>query len=357
MAANKLGHYRFYLFRLINNAEIAIKLAGMKTIFYLLLVLFVNPVFSQQKKAGFATADRKARSAEPLTVDALAADLTSSCKTDIEKVRAIFRWITEHIDYNTTLFSKTRKNPIAPANYEEPDDTSKTLKPLTERVAQIVLQRRIAVCEGYAKLFKSLCDHAGIRSEIICGYAKTDFNRQNQKFKTNHSWNAVYVDSNWHLLDVTWASGFVTYSTNEFIRSYDDYYFFTPPQYFIRDHYPEDLQWTLLTDPPAIREFYQSPFRYTAFIKQRVTSFLPAKGIIEAAVGDTIRFEVETEVLPPNLFITNSPGIDTGTSFPRPLAGAAKKAIFTYTIPPAPAPWLYVISNGEVILRYKLNLR
>src|SRR6185369_15894085 len=124
-------------------------------------------------------------------------------KTDLEKVRAIFRWITGHIDYNTTVLAKTRKASFV--DYEEPDDTSTVLKPLTERVAQIVLQKRKSVCEGYAKLFKSLCDHAGVRSEVICGYAKPNLDRQGLKFKTNHSWNAVFVDSSWHVLDVTWA--------------------------------------------------------------------------------------------------------------------------------------------------------
>jgi transglutaminase/protease-like cytokinesis protein 3 len=321
----------------------------------LVLLLIVKLSFSQTQ-VDFSTIDRYAAMTDATTVDALTFKLTASYKTDLEKVRAIFRWITEHIEYNTTVLAKTRKT--AMVSYEEPDDTSAVLKPLTERVAQIVLQKRKSVCEGYAKLFKSLCDHAGIRSEVICGYAKPNLDRQSLKFKTNHSWNAVYVDSSWHLLDVTWASGFTTYSSNEFIRSFDEYYFFTPAQYFIRDHYPEDLQWTLLTDPPTLREFYQSPFRYTGFIKQRVISFLPAKGIIEATAGDSIRFEIATENGQSHLLVTDSlPGdVDLDNSRSNKMTPAPKTVVI-YQIPVNAKPWLYVICNGEIVLRYKLNLK
>jgi Uncharacterized protein involved in cytokinesis, contains TGc (transglutaminase/protease-like) domain len=32
----------------------------------------------------------------------------------------------------------------------------------------------------------------------------------NRRFAVNHTWNSVYIDSTWYLLDVTWASGVVT---------------------------------------------------------------------------------------------------------------------------------------------------
>ena len=183
--------------------------------------------------------------------------MASLGKTDREKVRAIFRWITEHIDYNVMPFGQ-RKN-ITRQFYEEPDDSTVALPPLNERVAAKVLNKGVAFCEGYSRLFKTLCDHAGIKAEIIYGYARTNNNR---RFAVNHTWNSVYIDSSWYLLDVTWASGVVCYG-NEYIRQYNDFYFLTPPSEFIRDHYPEDLQWTLLNDPPVYREYGQSPFRYS----------------------------------------------------------------------------------------------
>ena len=80
---------------------------------------------------------------------------------------------------------------------------------------------------------------------------------------------------------------------NEYIRQYNDFYFLTPPDEFIRDHYPEDLQWTLLKDPPVYREFAQSPFRYSGYVKAGVSSYFPAKGVIDVSVGDTVLIELK----------------------------------------------------------------
>ena len=68
----------------------------------------------------------------------LANQLTASCKTDREKVKAIFKWITENISYRTFVRQKkiTHTNKIQP---DEPEDTNE-LKPLNERVAEMVLK-------------------------------------------------------------------------------------------------------------------------------------------------------------------------------------------------------------------------
>ena len=88
---------------------------------------------------------------------------------------------------------------------------------LDERVARIVLKRKQTVCAGYARLFKTLCDFAGIKSEIITGYAKTNL-MSSRQFKCNHNWNAVLIDSNWYLLDATWASGYLKFFRNRIYK-------------------------------------------------------------------------------------------------------------------------------------------
>jgi len=284
-------------------------------------------------------------------VENLSKKLTASSKTDYEKVRSIFLWITDNISYHTKSITNGRKKSdnefIA-----ETDDTSSTLQPLVEHVAEIVLKRGTAVCDGYTKLFKSLCDHAGIRNEIVMGYAKTNFST-NTKFRTNHSWNAVFVDSSWHLIDVTWASGFVYGSL--YVKSFDDYYFFTSPRYFIRDHYPEDLKWTLLNDPPVLREMYQSPFAYTEFLRQKIVSFSPAKGILEAAIGDTLRFYIESEYQKITMAVSDMAFADSATI--KTLSSLNGKAEYSYIVKDDSPQWLYIVCNDEIILRYRLNVK
>jgi len=321
---------------------------------FFLAILFFLPLrfFSQVGQTNFYTIDSKVESIPVANTDTLAKQLASLGKTDREKVRAIFRWITEHIDYNVMPFGQRKKIPRQ--FYNEPDDSNVALPPLNERIAAKILNTGVAFCDGYSRLFKTLCEHAGINAEVIYGYARTNSNR---RFAVNHAWNSVYIDSTWYLLDVTWASGVISYG-NEYIRQYNDFYFLTPPSDFIRDHYPEDLQWTLLKDPPIYREYGQSPFRYSGYIKAGVNSYFPAKGVIDVSVGDTILIELKARAEVRDLFVSESPVLDTAQLtkiFPENTRG--EKLVLKYNITTATGEWLYVFCNEELALRYKLNVK
>ena len=56
---------------------------------------------------------------------------------------------------------------------------------------------KCVVCEGYAKLFKALCDHYDIDCIIVTGQAGTDD-------KGPHMWNYVRLNEHWFLVDCTW---------------------------------------------------------------------------------------------------------------------------------------------------------
>jgi len=320
--------------------------------FFLAILFFVSLRFYSQGQTNFYSIDSKVGSIPVAKADTLAKQLASLGKTDREKVRAIFRWITEHIDYNVMPFGQRKKIPRQ--FYKEPDDSNAALPPLNERIAAKVLNTGVAFCDGYSRLFKTLCDHAGIKAEVIYGYARTNNNR---RFAVNHTWNSVYIDSSWYLLDVTWASGVVSYG-NEYIRQYNDFYFLTQPDEFIRDHYPEDLQWTLLNDPPVYREFGQSPFRYSGYIKAGVSSYFPARGVIDVAVGDTIAIELNARKEIRNFFVSESSMPDTAqiTKF-SPVNTNGEKLVFKYNITTVTGEWLYVFCNEELALRYKLNVK
>jgi len=320
---------------------------------FFLAILFFLPLrfYSQVGERNFYAIDNKVGSIPVANTDTLAKKLASLGKTDREKVRAIFRWITEHIDYNVMPFGQRKKIPRQ--FYKEPDDSNVALPPLNERIAAKVLNTGVAFCDGYSRLFKTLCDHAGIKAEVIYGYARTNNNR---RFAVNHTWNSVNIDSTWYLLDVTWASGVVSYG-NEYIRQYNDFYFLTPPAEFIRDHYPEDLQWTLLNDPPVYREYGQSPFRYSGYIKAGVNSYFPAKGVIDVAVGDTILIELKARKEISNFFVSESPILDTAQLTKFSNINKDEKLVFKYNISTITGEWLYVFCNEELALRYKLNVK
>lgn len=330
----------------------------MKLLLGVFFVVVMNIAFSQVKSVSLSNIDEFT---SPATLSKL---LTTNDTTNLQKVKSIFRWVTDNIAYNVKSF-QNRVNPYS-ADYwlEEDDDKSPVLKPLNERVAEMVLKRRTAVCDGYARLFKSLCDYSGIRCEIITGYAKTSINRIGAQFRSNHKWNAVFIDSNWYLLDATWASGYINYR-DEFEKEYNAHYFLTPPDEFILDHYPEDLHWTLLPKPPIFKEFYSTPFKTSNFNRNYISSFKPLNGIIEASVGDSIVFELETNRPKRNLWVIDIPYVDSNAIWVMQCCGIDKpvniingnKVSYTYKVKSDNVEWLNVIYDDELIMRYKLNIR
>ena len=63
----------------------------------------------------------------------------------------------------------------------------------------------------------------------------------------NHSWNAVYIDGNWFLLDCHWAT---RHDESVDVKyDYDDFYFLTDPAEMIYSHFPENTGWQLLQSP------------------------------------------------------------------------------------------------------------
>ncbi|HRI20602.1 MAG TPA: transglutaminase domain-containing protein [Panacibacter sp.] len=294
----------------------------------------------------------------------LAKLLIANDTTDRQRITSVFRWITENIAYNTKAFKYS--SPYSPRDYrlEEDDDTSEVLKPLNERVSQLVLKRKTAVCDGYARLFKTLCDYADIKCEIITGYARANINRTGSRFISNHKWNVVFLDSSWQLLDVTWASGYINYR-DEFEKEYNGSYFLARPEEFILDHYPEELRWTMLPDAPIPKEFELTPFKSAAFSRNYITAFKPVNGIIEASVGDSIIIELETNRTNKKLWITDSPNADSSSlamlqccGFINPVNTIrGNKVSIVYKVTSKTNEWLNVICDDEFMMRYKVNLR
>jgi transglutaminase/protease-like cytokinesis protein 3 len=303
----------------------------------------------------------------------LAEKITARSKTDKEKVTAIFQWITSNIAYKTPprnfygAIGKTSRRFIKEESAVLEDDDAPLLL-LNDRVAINVIKRGTAVCEGYTRLFQSLCDYAGVRSVIVPGFARGNAEQAVRRFAVNHYWNAVCFDSAWHLLDVTWASGYINAATGEFVQEYNSRYFLTPPDQFVQDHYPDDQRWTLLSGDKIPEEFRRSPFLQKSFSKYGFTSFSPGKGIIEVSVGDTITLELEAKhageykispsTMTDSTLFTHSPS----WIFLKPHAAAASAAAtiryqYTYTVSSAHVQWLYLMYNDDIVLRYRLKVR
>ncbi len=320
-----------------------------------LTVIFLTDVGYSQQKISFASIDWKMASTDAPTPDSLARIINSYFTTELEKVRAIYGWITSHIEYNTAIYK-----PWAASYKYSPDplDTAAVWPSGDEMVARKVMRKRNAVCDGYARLFKVLCNYVGLESELIQGYAS---GISSAKFRTNHSWNAVKIDSTWHLVDVTWAAGHLN-SYDDFVRRQNDDYFLTPPEQFSRNHYPEELRWTLLSNPPMPSEFKKSPFRGKNFFKYGIDNYFPSSGIIKAAIGDTLHFSFQLKDAEKARHMSNDPFMDTTTYslsplsyFIKPQKEEGNKVIYSLVVLPN-SEWLHLLYNDDVVMRYRVNI-
>ncbi|MBR6385295.1 MAG: hypothetical protein IKS03_04135 [Ruminococcus sp.] len=97
-----------------------------------------------------------------------------------------------------------------------------------------------AVCEGYSKAFKMMCDRLSI--PCICV-----FGNYNEESKTAHMWNYVLMDDDkWYAVDVTWddrdGKNGIDYSYVYFMKGSESFFTnHTPEENYLTAHfvYPE----------------------------------------------------------------------------------------------------------------------
>ena len=168
----------------------------------------------------------------------LVAYLTEGLHSDTEKVRAIYRWITDRISYDANAFLSGRMEDMSV------DD---------------VMKKRLSVCFGYSNLFEKMTKEAGIEVKSISGYAKAYGTSQGQHFdKPNHAWNAVRINGSWFLVDTTWGAGYI--KDGQFKKEMSEAFFLTPPEQFVFSHFPADEQWQLQsTSHLSQRDFENLP--------------------------------------------------------------------------------------------------
>jgi hypothetical protein len=168
-------------------------------------------------------------------IDLLSEYLQEGMETDLEKVRSIYLWIAFNITYDMEKFLGGR---------------------FEGQTIPGVLKGKKAICDGYSNLFSALCNSAGIENRKIIGYSKGYGYNPGQKFAvSNHAWNAVMINEEWYLLDVTWAASRSNNSDFKPGEKNLEHYFLTDPEVFLIDHLPEDPQWQLLEEPISLEDF------------------------------------------------------------------------------------------------------
>ena len=161
------------------------------------------------------------------SVKTLATYLTQHLRTEPEKLRSIYRWMADRIDYDVEAYLSGK---IAGTGSTD------------------VLSQRKSVCEGFASLFEELARESGLKVKSIAGYAKGYSTVRGQRFeKPNHMWTAVQLNGEWRMIDATWGAGYV--ANDKYVKVLSEAFFLVPPEQFVFSHLPVEENWQLQRTP------------------------------------------------------------------------------------------------------------
>jgi len=210
------------------------------------------------------------------SLDSLALYLAGPAKNDEERARSIYRWITANIEYDV-------EGSMAGAR--------------RGRTPEDVLEERKGVCSEYSALFRRLCELSDIEAVAIRGYGKGYGYSVGSKIpdSSNHAWNAVKIDGQWHLVDSTWGAGHLEPEVG-FVKRFEEYYFLSPPEGFVWTHLPEDPSWQLLDDILSKDEFEGLVYAKPAFFENDMKIVAPLGGTIDAEKGANVTLSAPEDV-------------------------------------------------------------
>ena len=139
----------------------------------------------------------------------LAEEITAGCATNFERIKAIYAWITSHIEYDTSYKIRT---------------------------ADECLKKQKGVCQAYCELFYLLGKAVGIRVETIMGKAKDQTGFVNPN---GHGWLFAYTSNDRGILmDPTWGAGSV--DGDRFVPEENCWEWFNvAPEWMILSHFPQ----------------------------------------------------------------------------------------------------------------------
>ncbi|UJR15078.1 hypothetical protein I4U23_002045 [Adineta vaga] len=185
--------------------------------------------------------------------------LTYGLITDLEKARAIFRWITvkdlNAIDFQNNLAADTPMGLLRGIKYGT---------------------------ETYHTLFMRLCSFAALHCVDVKGHSKSVGYEPGMHIgegKFTNTWNAVLIDGEWRFVQCNWGARHLVMSkdkkqvditppkpTREKIKyQYDEHYFLPDPEDFILEFFPYKSEWQLLESPITLQQFEHLPFVRSLF--------------------------------------------------------------------------------------------
>lgn len=229
----------------------------------------------------------------PLRIKSITNRVNRDFSTPEERARALFTWVATCVAYDVKQLTKKDRK-------KGKRGSPKQLDRYYNRLALKAFWKRKAVCEGYSRLYRKMALQCGLECVVLSGESKTRTRKiGNERFVSSHAWNAVKIDGEWKLLDATWGAGGVGTAKSvhsekknifgkkkvEFEFRFSDIYFFTDPELFSLNHYPEDSNFVLCDRSYA--DFTKLPLCLTYMIENGSAITDSTYGVIRANYGDT----------------------------------------------------------------------
>ncbi|KAG6007749.1 hypothetical protein E4U21_005588 [Claviceps maximensis] len=162
-----------------------------------------------------------------------------------DKARAIFTWCHHNISYDTVSFFNND------VRHHSVEDT---------------IFSGLAVCQGYAEVYKAIATRAGLECVVVGGHGKgfghtalKSGERPPPAKPDGHAWNAVRVDGGvWKLVDACWGAGHICSASNSYKREFSPREFTLSNELFGRRHFPQDPRHQFRADgrPISWEEYY-----------------------------------------------------------------------------------------------------
>ncbi|RPA86594.1 hypothetical protein BJ508DRAFT_317011 [Ascobolus immersus RN42] len=172
------------------------------------------------------------------SISGLALSLTEPFSDTIDKARVIFTWLHHNVAYDADGFFARNIGPQGPEN---------------------TMRTGLAVCDGYAQLYKALANAAGLKCEKVSGFGAgfgfTDKNLPSE-YKSNHAWNAILFPEphGWHLIDSCWGAGVLGHD-QKYCKKFNPSQFISSPKDFGKRHFPGEARWQCILNPISYAQF------------------------------------------------------------------------------------------------------
>lgn len=244
---------------------------------FLLYLFFVSCLLTGQN---FEKIDHTALhySRNIVNANELAEKINKDFSNDLEKIRALYIYVTNTVEYNINEYKYGVDN--YSFIYSSKEELEQKIRQRNLGIINKTLSTKKAICEGYSMVFKEVCDIINIKCVVISGFTRTPFSQIGKlPLEGKHAWNAVYINSKWNLVDTTWGAGYSS-GSNHWIKEYDEHYFFTNPKDIITTHFPEESKWQLLNSSKSEIQFTSQPLYSSLFFKEKIQLLFPESGIL-----------------------------------------------------------------------------